>query len=241
MRHASPRIVWVTGASSGIGSALAESFASHGDVVYASGRNRRKLQTLARKTRDNGAQIQTIVCDVRKRGEVAAASRIILKKEGKVHILVNNAGVTYFKDFLGTTPREFDEVIGTNLMGLFLTTRSILPSMMKRKDGLIINVLSFAVKKVYTLSAAYTASKAGASSLMDVLREEVRPHGIKVMNVYPGAIHTPMWSNKHRMKYGSQMMTSHEAAEIIYQASLQTNNVMIEELVVRPQVGDLKV
>lgn len=241
MSARSSRVVWITGASSGIGSALAQIFALQGDGVYATARSRARLRLLERRVKKQGGRLTTAVCDVRKQDSVRDAAKRILQAAGKIDILINNAGVTYFKDLLSTTPKEFEEVVETNLVGLFLTTRSVLPSMMKRRKGLIINVLSFAAKRIYTLSAAYSASKAGGDAMMNVLREEVRKHGIKVMNVYPGAILTPMWHAKHRARYGHQMLRPQEAAEVIYEASLHSNNVMIEELVVRPQTGDLKV
>lgn len=235
------RIVWITGASSGIGFALAEVFAMEKDRVYATARNRRKLQSLLRNVEEQGAHVEIRACDVTKPGHVKRVVKTILRSANRIDVLINNAGITYFKDFLSTTEKEFSEVVSTNLNGFFHTTRAVLPGMIKRKSGLIINVLSHAAKQTYTLSAAYSASKAGAEAMMNVLREESRSDGIKVLNVFPGAIHTPMWSPRHRRMFRNQMIQSEELARLIYQASLQENNVMIEELLVRPQVGDLKV
>ena len=165
----------------------------------------------------------------------------ILKKHDKVDILINNAGVTYFKDFLSTSIQEFDHVIDTNLRGLFLTTKAIVPVMVQQHSGLVINILSFVTKTTYTKSSVYSASKAGAEALMNGLRAEVRNHGVHIVNVYPGAVCTPIWHPQQQEKFHDRMLKPEEVAEIVYQVSLQPSSMMVEELVLRPQVGDLQV
>ena len=158
---------------------------------------------------------------------------------GHVDVLLNNAGITYFKNFLETSADEFDNAIATNLRGTFLATKSVLPGMLQAKSGTVINILSYAVKQVYTQSAAYAASKAGIEAMMNVLRAEVRPQGIRIVNVYPGAVRTPIWSPVQQEKSGSQMLHPGDLADLIYQVSQQPPHLMVEELVLRPQGGDL--
>jgi NADP-dependent 3-hydroxy acid dehydrogenase YdfG len=164
-----------------------------------------------------------------------------LSEVGSLDILINNAGVTYFKNFESTTIEEFDEVVGTNLRGLFLTTKGTLPSMLLKRSGTIINILSYAGRTVYTGSSAYAASKAGAAAMMDVLRAETRQKGIKIVNVYPGAVLTPIWHAKHRERYSERMMKPEEVATVVYEISCQPAGMMTEEVVLRPQGGDLQV
>jgi NADP-dependent 3-hydroxy acid dehydrogenase YdfG len=237
----SPRIIWITGASSGIGRSLAQVFVLHGDTVVASARRKSQLEELKKEVSSSSGFCRICPCDVGDESQVASVSEIILKEFGHVDVLVNCAGITYFKDFSGTTTREFDELIRTNLRGLFLTTKSVLPDMLKRGTGTVMNILSYAGKVTYTGSSAYAASKAGAEAMMDVLRAETRDKGIKIVNVFPGAVLTPIWRPTHQERYGHIMMKPAEIANILYDISLQPSSMMIEDIIIRPQAGDLKV
>lgn len=235
------RNVWVTGASSGIGRALAATFANRGDTVFATGRSKQHLQSLQVELAQAPGRLFAAECDLRSDGEVAQTAQRILSELGSLEILINNAGVTYFKDFERTTVDEFDEVIGTNLRGLFLTTKGVLGAMLQKGSGSIINILSYAGKSVYTGSSVYAASKAGAEALMNVLRAETRQKGIKIVNVYPGAVLTSIWHPKHQERYHQQMMKPEEVAELVYQISCQPASMIVEEVILRPQGGDLRV
>ena len=235
------RVVWITGGSTGIGRALAERFVSQGDSVAATARSLANLTILQEQLSSSLGACAVYQCDVTNEEQVRSTEEAIRSKFGAPDVLINNAGVTYFKDFINTTTAEFDEVIGTNLKGLFLTTKTVIPRMLERKSGLIINVLSFAAKATYTGSSVYAASKAGAEAMMNVLRAETRDKGINIVNVYPGAVFTSIWHPKHREKYGHQMMQPADVAEVVYKLSCEPQGVMIEDIVIRPQVGDLRV
>lgn len=234
----SPRTVWITGASSGIGKSLALAFVHAGDVVIATSRSLRPLKLLQHEL---GVMGEVYACDVRNERAVERVARKVLQRHSKVDILVNNAGVTSFAEFAGTSVKEFDEILDTNLRGLFLTTRAVLPSMIRKRDGLILNILSYAAKTTYTKSAAYSAAKAGAEAMMNVLRAEVRGKGIRVMNIYPGAILTPMWPSRLRKRHAASMMSADDVARLVVQLTEQPKTLHIEELVVRPPQGDLRV
>ncbi|MBI3580453.1 MAG: SDR family oxidoreductase [Ignavibacteriales bacterium] len=236
-----PRVVWITGASSGLGAALSEEFVIHGDTVVATARSRAKLRQLQKRLQRAGGTFEIYACDLRNEKNVRSVAGKILASHKTVDILINNAGVTYFKDFISTGVAEFDEVVETNLRGLFLTTKNILPSMLKQGRGCIINILSYAAKTTYTESAAYSASKAGAESLMNVLRAETRGKGIKVVNVFPGAILTPIWHPRHQEKYSKVMMKPSEVAKMIYEITTKPPSLMVEDIIIRPQIGDLNV
>jgi len=237
----SAHVVWITGASSGIGRALAETFARNGDTVIATARQESKLAELQATMNDAKGQCLTWQCDVLEGAQVRMLASRILSDFRRIDILINNAGVTYFKDFLSTSSEEFNEVVDTNLKGVFHTTQAVVASMIERGSGIILNVVSYAAKATYTQSAAYSASKAGVEALMDVLRAEMRDKGIKVMNVFPGAVLTPIWHPRHREKYADRMMKPDELAEFIYTLTRQPQSMMIEDIIVRPQAGDLKV
>jgi NADP-dependent 3-hydroxy acid dehydrogenase YdfG len=142
---------------------------------------------------------------------------------------------------MDTSIEEFDHIINTNLRGIFLTTKAVLPAMLQNQSGLVLNILSYVVKEVYTKSAAYSSSKAGAEAMMNVLRSEVRRQGINIVNVYPGAVSTPIWRQNQREKFGNQMLTPEQVAEMLYHVSSQPSSLMVEEIVLRPQGGDLQI
>jgi len=235
------RIVWITGAGSGIGRALAEEFALHGDSIAATARTLSNLTALQGQIETSSGTCKVFQCDISNAEQVRTTAELIRSTLGPIDVLINNAGVTYFMDFLATTIEQFDEVMATNLRGLFLSTKAVLPIMLERGSGLIINVLSYAAKATYTGSSVYAASKAGAEAMMNVLRAETRSKGIKIINVYLGAVFTPIWHPRHREKYGHQMMKPAELAKVIFELSCQPPSMVIEDVVIRPQVGDLQV
>ena len=240
METKKPRVTWITGASTGIGRALAEVFTSHGDTVIASARTESKLNELCRRISTAHGTCEAMKCDVQNEASVFEAVKNILVLHGHIDVLINNAGVTYFKDFIDTSIEEFDHVINTNLRGTFLTTKAVLPTMLQNQNGLVLNILSYVVKEVYAKSAAYSSSKAGIEAMMNVLRSEVRRHSIKIVNVYPGAVSTPIWRQNQLEKFGNQMLTPEHVAEMLYQVSIQPPSLMVEEIVLRPQGGDLQ-
>jgi short-subunit dehydrogenase len=241
MESMQPRVVWITGASSGIGRSLVEVFALRGDTVIASARTESKLSEVREQISTARGMCEIIKCDVLSEASVFDVVKKILELYGHIDVLINNAGVTYFKNFIDTSIEEFDHVVHTNLRGTFLTTKAALPVMLQNQHGLVMNVLSYVAKEVYAKSAAYSASKAGAEAMMKVLRSEVRREGIRIVNVYPGAVSTPIWHPNQLEKFGNQMLTSEQVAEMLYQVSKQPPSLMVEEIILRPQGGDLQI
>jgi short-subunit dehydrogenase len=231
------RTVWITGVRSGLGEALADTFSN--EEWYVAGSSRVKPKKSARWLR--GKHAVSVPMDVRAAGSVDKAWKKISKTAPPVELLINNAGITVFKDVLKTTPQEFQDIIDTNLVGLYHTARAVLPQMRRRKKGWIVNVLSFAAKTIYTKSGAYAASKAGAEMFMKVLREENRDAGIRVVNVFPGPIDTPMWSGAMRRDHGKTMMAPSDIARMILTLTQSGSNVIPEEVIIRPSIGDLTV
>ncbi len=233
------RVVWITGASSGIGRAMAELFSSKKDKVIASARTESALLDLQRAAVSRGDSCEALACDLRTDFSVQSAIQKIATSYGRIDALINNAGITSFEDFAHTTTEEFDRILATNLRGTFLATKAVLPLMVEKNKGLILNIISYTTKEVYTRSSAYAASKAGVEAMMNVLRAEVRRTGISVVNVYPGAVATGIWPESHRQKYAGQMLKPEEVAKMVYEISIQPRSVMVEECIIRPCGGDL--
>jgi 3-oxoacyl-[acyl-carrier protein] reductase len=157
----------------------------------------------------------------------------------KIDCLINNAGITSFKLAEENSVNEINDVIQTNLLGSIYAIKAVLPQMISNGGGTIINILSVVTKKTFTKSSIYAASKMGLLGYTNSLREEVRKHNIKVINIIPGATATPIWSKEIRNQFSDRMMTSEDIARVLVWAFLQKENLVTEELLLRPIEGDL--
>jgi len=234
----SDSVIWITGASSGIGKAAAKEFARIGCKVFASARRVTELERLNTELGNEKLSVEVLPLNVASQQNVEQAANKVLA-EGKIDCLINIAGITSFKTAESNSVNEIVDIVNTNLLGSIYTIKSVLPSMIEKKEGVIINLLSVVSKKVFTKSSAYSASKSGLKAYADVLREEVRRHNIKVINIIPGATQTPIWSQDIRKQYGERMMSPEEIARVIVWAFLQKGNLVTEEIVLRPVLGDL--
>jgi 3-oxoacyl-[acyl-carrier protein] reductase len=230
--------VWITGASSGIGRAAAKEFVRTGCRVFVSGRRANELERLNQSLKKDKLELDVYPCNVASNANVEQTVKKILASH-KIDCLINNAGITSFKLAEENSINEIDDIINTNLLGSIYTIKAVLPQMIKQGGGTIINILSTAAKKIFTNSSAYTASKTGLKAYADVLREEVRKYKIKVVNVIPGATETPMWSQEIRKEHSERMMTVDDIARLLVWIFLQKENMVSEEIVVRPIEGDL--
>jgi NADP-dependent 3-hydroxy acid dehydrogenase YdfG len=228
--------IWITGASSGIGKATVNEFVSVGCNVFASARRVNELNRLT----ENGdaSQIGIYPCNVASRANVDKTFKKI-SAEYIINCLINNAGVTSFKSAEENSIKEIDEVINTNLLGSIYTTKAVLPHFKKNGSGTIINVLSIVTEKTFTNSSVYTASKMGLLGYARVLREEVRKYNIRVINVLPGATETPIWTREMREENSERMMNPESIARLIVSTFLQSDNLVAEEIIIRPLQGDL--
>jgi short-subunit dehydrogenase len=230
--------IWVTGASSGIGKSTALEFASVGCNVFVSARRVSELERLKSEAGDFGEKIFIHPCNIASSSNVEQTFKKI-KAGNKIDCLVNNAGITSFKLAEENSINEIKDVINSNLLGSISTIKSVLPHFIENGGGTIINVLSVVVNKIFEKSTVYTASKIGLLGYARVLREEVREHNIKVINIIPGATETPIWSAEMRKEHGEQMMSPKSLARIIVSSFLQKDNLVTEEIVLRPIGGDL--
>ena len=234
-----PPVVWIVGASRGIGSELARAFASIGCRTCLTSRDRRRLSALAREITARGGSAMVAPADITVPGQVRSCARQIRRAWGDVDVLINNAGITVFKTLLETSPSEVEAIIGTNLLGQVACIKSVLPSMVARRRGWICNILSNAAIKTFEGSAVYTAAKQGMLGLGRVLREELKTYGVKVVNVIPGATLTGMWSPAMRRRYGSRMLRAKDVAETVLALYRLPADVVVDEIVIRPMKGDL--
>lgn len=236
----SRKVVWVTGASSGIGKEIAKQFAEIGCKVVLTSRSLNELIKVQKEIHILGGEAHVFKCDISSERDVKEVYKKIFKKLGAVNVLVNNAGTTLFKKYESTSVKEFDSVININLRGPFLCTSEVLPAMITQRDGWIFNIGSVVTIKTFKKSAAYTASKAGLIAMSNVLREEVRNYNIKVVNILPGATATEMWRQKDLKKFSKCMMNPRSVGETVVSIYRQGKCAVIEQAVIRHISGDLE-
>lgn len=227
--------VWITGASSGIGKELALEFANKKHTVIATARRLNLLEALEKEN----SLITPCKLDVSDFAEVDKFYKEFSSKY-KFNVLINNAGLTSFEKAENDSIETIKKIIEVNLLGSIYTIKSVLPDMIERKEGTIINILSVVTKKIFKNSSAYSASKTGLYAYLNVLREEVRKYNIRIINVIPGATKTPIWDSGILEKYSHRMMPPSEIASLVYDLAIIKSNVVAEEIILRPKEGDLE-
>lgn len=233
------KVVWVTGASTGIGRELAMEFSKAGCIVVVSARRKSRLVKIVSEIKFADREASAFVCNVMSERSIKTTCKRIREYYGSIDLLINNAGVTAFKSFIETKTFDYDIIMNTNLRGSFLCMKNVLPQMIKRKRGHIINILSTAAINAFEDSSVYSASKAGLMAMSNCLREEVRKFNIKITNIYPGAVETPMWDSRSRQKYKNRMMSPEDIAKIAVSVFMQPRKVMMEDIVVKPVKGNI--
>jgi len=232
--------IWISGASSGIGRALAIESAKRGYLVYGTSRSIERLTDLSKLVDSvvDFANFQVSVCDISNRSEVEKYVKGAFG-DNAPDVLINSAGVTSFKEALDTDLEETEQIIFTNLLGSIYTIKSVLPAMVKRRSGMIVNINSVAALDRLKGSSVYSATKAGLLQFSRVLREEVRENNIKIIDILPGATETPIWHEKVRAKYSDKMMSPEKLAGYIIDFVEDESNIVQEEVVFRPITGNL--
>jgi meso-butanediol dehydrogenase / (S,S)-butanediol dehydrogenase / diacetyl reductase len=183
------KVAIVTGGSSGIGEAISQTLAKEGASVAIADI---KTGSTAEKIRDGGGEATFIQTDVRKENDVKRFVEETLRRYGQVDILCNNAGVELVRPLVETTTSDWERVIDTNLKGVFLFSREVLPHMMKRKEGLVVNIASQLGLVGLPGLSAYCASKGAVITMTKAMALECARFGVRVNAVCPGAIDTPM-------------------------------------------------
>ncbi len=185
------KVVLITGASSGFGEDAARLFAAEGCKLVLAARRVERLQALAEKIHRAGGEALVVPVDVAERQEVEVMVQSALDLYGQIDILFNNAGFGRLDWFENLSPdRDIEKQVQVNLLGLMQTTRAVLPHMLARRQGHIINMSSVAGLIAAPLYTVYAATKYGVRAFTDALRREVAPFGIYVSGIYPGPART---------------------------------------------------
>jgi NAD(P)-dependent dehydrogenase (short-subunit alcohol dehydrogenase family) len=232
------KVALVTGANRGIGLAIARALAADGCSLIITGRDPAQLSKAKRELKRHKVPVSAILCDVRSADDVRRLVIEIKKQFRRVDILVNNSGIGHANRTVEQLSYEaWRDVISTNLDGLFLVTHFALPLM--RRGGAIVNNLSIAAKRAFPGSSAYNASKHGALGLTNTLREELRPKGIRVISLLPGATDTAIWKTLWPEAPRKKMMSPESIATAVVDALLLPAESTMEEVVLLPAAGTL--
>jgi NAD(P)-dependent dehydrogenase (short-subunit alcohol dehydrogenase family) len=232
------QVAVITGASRGIGLAIARLLAAEGCDLVLTGRKLPPLEKAGRELTQLGSRVLAKVCDVRDPEAVEALAASVKKQFGRVDVLINNAGIAHpGLPVEKLSYADWKAVIDTNLTGTFLVSRAILALM--PDGGTIVNNLSIAAKRVFSGWSAYNASKHGALGLTNTLREELRPRGIRVIALLPGATDTDLWDTPWPDAPRRNMMSAETVAKALVGVLTLPVSSAVEELRMMPTAGAL--
>ena len=229
----------VTGGTKGIGKAIARKFYQEGNDISICSRHRKDLDAVAEEFigihQDN--HIHTSTVDVSNRGDIYRYAKEIQDTLGIVDILVNNAGIFIPGAIHEEEEGSLQKMIETNLYSAYNLSRALLPSMLKKKQGHIINMCSVASIQAYPNGGSYAISKFALLGFSKCLREELKEKGIKVTSILPGATWSASWEGVDLPE--SRLMQAKDIADTVYQLSQLSPSAVVEEIILRPQLGDL--
>lgn len=228
----------VTGGSRGIGLGITRELAHSGCRVAIAGRDPQALESAIAQLRTEGFSISAKRCDVSDPDQVHEFFHAVRERLGGVDFLINNAGAAHaLINVDRLAPEEFRRVIDVNLFGTFLCCRAAVPLM--SSGAVIVNNLSVAAHQAFAGMSAYNASKAGALALTNVLREELREKGIRVLALVPGAVDTDIWQQFWPDAPREKMMSTHDVARAVVLALSMPPNTSIDEIRMGPASGTL--
>ncbi|HEU4329135.1 MAG TPA: SDR family NAD(P)-dependent oxidoreductase [Roseiflexaceae bacterium] len=232
-----PRVMVVLGASRGIGLATARALARPDNHLVLGARDLAALERLAAELRAMGVLVTPHSCDVTRPADVAALVAHAADLTGQIDLLVNSAGVAAIAPFEELALEQWEQTLRVGLTGAFLTCQQAARHM--RPGGLIVNVASVAARQAFPGWSAYCAAKAGLLAFSNVLREELRPRGVRVTVVLPAATDTALWDTLPGNWNRANMLQPADVAAAIAQIADQPSTMTTEELVVGHVAGRL--
>jgi short-subunit dehydrogenase len=231
--------VVITGASKGIGKAVASLFAEQHHAVFICSRNEKELDAAAAGIGQlsGSANVYYKAADLTKKEACTGFANWCLSRAGEIDILVNNCGQFLPGSIYNEAAGTLEQMMETNVYSAYHLTRALLPNMIQHKKGHIFNICSIASIQAYTNGGSYSISKFALLGFSKNLREEVKPFGIKVTAVLPGAVYTDSWRGSDVDP--QRIMEANDIAKMIVACSQLSPQAVVEELILRPQLGDL--
>lgn len=235
------KIALITGATSGIGEACARRFAEGGYDIIITGRRAKKLAAIKEDIEAQGTKVKTLTFDVRDADAAEAVINSLEPEWRNVDVLINNAGLALGldKEFEGD-PVDWNTMIDTNIKGLLTMTRLIVPGMVKRNEGHVINIGSVAGDAAYACGNVYCATKAAVKALSDGLRIDVADTAVRVTNLKPGLVETNFSNVRFHgdsqradnVYKGIQPLTGADIADVAFYAASAPKHVQIAEVLI---------
>ena len=227
------QVAVVTGAGRGIGAAIARQLAALGATAAVLGRTQATLEKTATTITDSGGKAEVIPCNVTVAHQLQHAAARIESTFGRIDILVNNAGIGGIDSPLhDLRPEQWDDILNTNLRGVYYAIRAFAPMMIRAQAGHIINISSLAGKNPLKNGAAYAASKWGLNGLSYSVAEELRAHKIRVSVICPGSVHTEF--DPHTGKDPKKMLQADDVAHAVVMLVTQAPQSFMSEILLRP-------
>lgn len=229
----------ITGGTKGIGLAIAKKFASKGINLAICSRNQEDLSAVKTTLLEISPNIRVEVfkADVRDKKQLLTFAQAALKAFDSIDILINNAGVFIPGKLLEEEEGALELMMETNLYSAYHLSRSIIPNMQKNGKGYVINIASIASFMAYPNGGSYSISKFALRGFSKVLREELKEDGIKVTTVMPGATWSNSWAGVELPE--SRLMQANDIAETVWSIFEMSPSAVLEEVIIRPQLGDL--
>lgn len=230
--------VIITGASRGIGFAIAEIFAQNGYNLYITSRNEVNLYTALERlqTMHSNIEVRAKAFDLSDKQQAISFGNWCLQHT-LPDIIINNTGIYEPGNISDEADGMLEKQIATNLYAAYHVTRTLLPAMKQHKQGHIFNLCSIASLQAYPNGGAYSISKYALHGFSANLREELKPYGIKVTSVFPGAVLTDSWGDFNNSE--NRIMEAEDIARMIFAASGLSAGACVEDILLRPQLGDL--
>jgi 3-oxoacyl-[acyl-carrier protein] reductase len=226
------KVAVVTGASRGIGLAVARGLGGLGAKLSLCARSADKLQNVANELKSAGVEVVIVAADVTSPDDIRSLVEETKQAFGAIDILVNNAGIGYFGPFYEANESNWDSVLDTNLKSVFLLSKAVAKGMVERRGGHIINIASLAGKNAFAGGAIYCASKWGLLGMTECMAEDLRTYGIRVSAICPGTVATDF--SPHAGKDTSKMLQPEDIAHVVGSIVTQAPQSFISEVLLRP-------
>lgn len=225
---------FITGAGRGIGRAIALKLAGAGYALAVTSRTQSEIDETVRIAREKGAEAIAIAADVADEKQINAAVADTIKQFGCIDVLVNNAGIGILVPLKDMTTGDFDRMFATNVRGVFLTTKAVLPGMLERGSCDIINIASLAGRNSFKGGTGYSATKWALIGFARSLLLEVRHRDIRVMTICPGSVDTSFNPRENAKKETRRVPKAEDIARVVLDALRMPRHVMLSEIDVRP-------
>jgi short-subunit dehydrogenase len=228
----------VTGGTKGIGRAIVELFLKNDHEVFTCARNQDDLQKMSEVLNNQyPGKLHVLSCDLSARKGQDAFIQFVNEKTGDLDVIINNTGVFIPGKITEEEEGMLELMINTNLYSAYHVSRGLLPQLVRKKSGQLINICSTASITAYPNGGSYCISKFAMYGMTKVLREEMKEHNVKVTAIHPGPTYTASWEGADipEERFGS----AEDVAEMVYSTFELSKRSVIEDIVIRPQLGDL--